>query len=303
MLVRIPRRLRQVPSPGPVGLTLVAAALLLAALGPALVHGQTFVPPPPGAVLGTVTPGSAGSANTISATGQGSASLPPDKALVSASVQTRATAASDALDQNSRTVQAVLAAVKGLGVSDADIQTTQLTLYPVYPPPASCNQGQTTLPNGAVFVSATPCSEPTSPPTVSYFQVTEGIGVTTTDLSTVSDLVEAMVGAGITQFSGIQFGWQNPEQLRQMAIQAASADAQQEAQTLAASLRVALGPVITSSLLSSSAPPVPALQVPQIGFGASGPILAPPLAVPPPIQPGQQTATANVSVTFAIAGR
>lgn len=296
-MLRIKRRLRATPRKAAGGLAMVATALAFATLLARPAAGQPFFPAPV-----TATPGATSTAQTISATGQGTASLPPDKAVISASVQTEATAASDALDQNSRTVAAVIAAVKAQGVGDAGIQTTQLTLYPVYASSTTCNQGQPPLPYGTVYGPAASCDEPSPPPTVSYFQVTEGLSVTTTDLSNVPVLVEAMVGAGITQFSGIQYGWQNPEQLQTMAIQAASADAQREAQTLAASLGVTLGPVLSSSLVYSSAPPLPAVPAPPPPTPAGVPRPALP-ALAPPLQPGQQSANASVSVTFAIAGR
>jgi len=220
----------------------------------------------------------------ITASGQGTASLPPDKALISASVQTDATASADALSQNSQTVQAALAAIRALGVSDANIQTTQLTLYPIYP-----NQAYN------------PSTQLSPPSSVSYFRASEGVGVTITDLSKVPSVVQALVSAGITQFSGIQYSWQDPEQIRVMALQAASTDAQQEAQALAGSLGVSLGQVLTSSVLYSSAPPVPYLAGPaSAGFGA---VPALPTTVAIPIQPGQQSANASVSITYAIAGR
>jgi uncharacterized protein YggE len=202
-----------------------------------------------------------------------------------------AQAATDALSQTTQTVQAVIGALEGLGVSDGAIQTTQLTLYPVF-----SNQGSYT------YLSS-PAPQPSPPPTVSYYEASEGIAVTTTDLSRLPDFVQAMVNAGITTFSGIQYTWQDPEQLRTMATQAASADAQQQAEALAASLGVTLGQVLSSSLTYSSAPPatpppVP-LAVPAVG-GLAAP--APPPASPI-IQPGQQSATASVTVTYAIAGR
>ncbi|MGI8554331.1 MAG: SIMPL domain-containing protein [Dehalococcoidia bacterium] len=225
----------------------------------------------------------------ITALGQGSATLPPDQALISGSVQTQAGTAADALDQNSQTVQAVITAIEATGVGAGNIQTTQLSLYPIYAPPTP----------------PTPGASPSQPAIVAY-QVTEGIGVTLTGLTKVSDVVQTMVGAGLNSFGGIQYELQNPEQLRIEALQAASADAQQQAQVLAVSLGVSLGAVLSSSILGTTAPPLPYLQVPvtamasQKSLPATGGVLG--LAAPP-LQPGMLTATASVSVTYAIAGR
>jgi len=271
----------------------VVATGALLALGALVISGARLQAQTPFSPASTATSGTQG----ISAVGQGTASLPPDKAVISASVQTNATAGPDALSQNSQTVQAVVAALKALGVTDAGIQTTQLTLYPVYP-----SQSYSYALSPGISVSQPqPSSQPPVPPAVSYFEASEGISVTTTDLSTVPDLVQAMVNAGITTFSGVQFTWQDPEKLRTMAVEAASADAQAQAQALAASLGVSLGAVLSSSETYSSAPPVPYLATPAATAAPPPPI--PGVAFAQPfIQPGQQSATASVSVTYAIAG-
>jgi uncharacterized protein YggE len=274
--------------PARIALSAALAVLFVATASGGTLYAQTpFVPP------ATTNSGATAGPNSITAVGQGTASLPPDKAVISASVQMNAQAGPDALSQTTQTVQAVIAALEGVGVSDGDIQTTQLTLYPVF-----SNQGTYTYASSAA-------PQPSPPPTVSYYEASEGIAVTTTDLSRLPDLVQAMVNAGITTFSGIQYTWQDPEQLRTMATQAASADAQHQAQALAASLGVSLGQVLTSSLTYSSAPPAPYFPVPQV-VGSSGlavPAPAPPPVASPIIQPGQQSATASVTVTYAIAGR
>jgi uncharacterized protein len=218
--------------------------------------------------------------NGITVTGSGTAELPPDQAQVSGNVQTQASTANDALNQNSQTMQAVLAAVKGMGFADSDIKTNSVNVYPVF---SSTN-------------SNTPNASNT--PTIIGYKATNGVTVKVRDLSQVGSLIQAMVNAGVNDFTGVQFELQNPEQIRQMALQAAINDAQAGAQTSATALGVQLGGVLNMTTQSQSAAPVPYAPAPP----PPSALMAEGGAAPPPINPGPLTANANVTVTYAILG-
>jgi uncharacterized protein len=217
--------------------------------------------------------------NGITVTGSGTTQLPPDQAEVSGNVETQASTANDALNQNSQTMQAVLAAVKGFGFADSDIKTNRVSVYPVF---SSSNSNS---PNAS------------STPTIIGYKATNGVTVKVRDLSQVGDLIQGMVSAGVNDFTGVQFELQNPEQIRQMALQAAISDAQAGAQTSATALGVGLGGVLNMTTQSQSAGPVPYAPPPP-----SPAALREGGAAPPPIQPGPLSATANVTVTYAILG-
>jgi uncharacterized protein YggE len=240
----------------------------------ALVAGLTLAVGPRATVARADTP------NGITVTGAGTAELPPDQAEVSGNVETQAATANDALNQNSQTMQAVLAAVRGFGFSDADIKTNRVSVYPVF----------------SSTTSNSPNASSTAPTIVGY-KATNGVTVKVRDLSKVGDLIQGMVNAGVNDFTGVQFELQNPEQLRQMALQAAISDAQTGAQTSATALGVQLGGVLNMTTQSQSAGPVPYAPPPP-----SPRALSNAAAEPPPIQPGPLSATANVTVTYAILG-
>jgi uncharacterized protein YggE len=217
-----------------------------------------------------------GPPNGITVQGSGSAELPPDEARVSGSVETQAGAADDALNQNSQTMQAVLAAIRGFGISDSDVSTTRVTVNPVFSTqsPSSSSSNNT--------------------PTIVGYRATNGVEVKLTDLNKVGDLIQAMVSAGINDFSGVSYDLQNPEQLQTMSLQAAIADGQQQAQAAAAALGVKLGGVLNMSSTSNT-PPVPSPR-----FANAAPLAA--AAAPPPVLPGPQTGTTTVTITYAILG-
>jgi uncharacterized protein len=241
-------------------------AAIAAVVGAFLLLGTAFVP------------ARADTPNGITVGGSGSAQLPPDLARVSGNVETQGATASDALNQNSQTMQAVLAAVRAFGASDQDIQTNRVSIFPIF----SSSSGAT-------------ANQPATPPSIVGYRATNGLTVKVRDLTTVGDLIQTMVNAGVNDFTGVDYALQNPEQLRQMALNAAIADAQAEAQTAAAALGVRLGGVLNMTTQSTSAPPVP--------FAARAVAApAPPGVPPPPVLPGPQSATTNVTVTFAILG-
>jgi uncharacterized protein YggE len=256
---------RKVRSGLPGGLLGVASAALLlgAALSLTVERAPAYADNPP---------------NGITVSGSGTAELPPDVAHVSGSVDTQAATADDALSQNSQTMQAVISAIKGFGIADADIVTTRVSISPVFSSSANTSSNQ-----------------PSPPPTIVGYRASNGVRVKISDLSKVGDLIQAMVGAGINNFNGVDYGLQNPEQLRVMSLQAAIADAQQQAQAAASALGVKLGGVLNSTTQFTSAPPVPRAAV--ASFAAAP---APP---PPPVMPGPQSATTNVTVTYAILGQ
>lgn len=246
----------------PLTLSLFAAALLLFAHGATMVRADT----PP---------------NGITVNGSGTAELPPDEAKVSGSVQTEAATSADALNQNSTTLQAVIAAAQGLGFASSDITTQGLSIYPVF---SQTNASS----NGGV----------TPPPTVVGYRATNGITVTVKDLTQVGGLIQTMVGAGINEFNGVSYQLQNPEQLRVTALQTAIGDAQAQAQAAAASMGVQLGGILNFTEQSTSAPvPRVAAQATFVGTSVAAP------APPPPVQPGPLSGTANVTITYAILGQ
>jgi uncharacterized protein len=98
----------------PLVLVAASAAFVVAALG--------GVARSDAALHDTPTP------NTVTTMGHGVVTAVPDRAAVTAGVQTQATTASDALAENSRLMNKVIAALKSAGGSN--LQTQEVSLYP-----------------------------------------------------------------------------------------------------------------------------------------------------------------------------
>lgn len=80
----------------------------------------------------TGDPGAAPAAPTVTTRGVGTATGTPDVLTVTLGVQTRDRSATAALDANNARATALLDVLRAAGVPPADLQTSQLTVYPTY---------------------------------------------------------------------------------------------------------------------------------------------------------------------------
>jgi len=78
---------------------------------------------------------------TISVSGTGSVTIPPEYVSVSVGVETRATTASEALQANNQLATSATVAITGLGIDDDDLTTSSVSLNPV----TAFNNGTSTI--------------------------------------------------------------------------------------------------------------------------------------------------------------
>jgi len=201
-------------------------------------------------------------AHTITVSASGRVTIVPDVARVTLGVTfTRPTvkaARSDAATAMTR----ILAALKKLGVADADLQTVGLSLYPQYTSSAK--------------------------PRVTGYTISEQLRVTIRDLDKAGDIIDAATTQGATDANGISFELADPDKAMNDARAAAVTAAQASAQAMASAGHVALGQIVSISDVS--------LQNP-IDYGRAA-ALAPMASTP--IQVGTQDVTVTVTVVFAI---
>lgn len=198
----------------------------------------------------------------------GSASVPvvPDTASISLGVITQATTAKEASEKNAASMNAVISALKDLGLQDRDIQTSLLSIQPVY----STEEGDI--------------------PTIIGYSASNSVQVTTKMLDKLSDIIDRSVAAGANQVSGISFivSEEMQKQVRDGLITDAVEDAEDKANKLAESLKVRIVGVKTSSISEGD------LLQPFI----SAPVALERIATP--ILPGESRITLSVQVTYII---
>jgi uncharacterized protein YggE len=201
--------------------------------------------------------------HTISVTGSGKVVLTPDVADVSLGVTVQRDKASAARDEASRIMAAVIAALHGLGIADADIKTTQLYVSPMY------NYGNSQQ--------------------ISGYQMSNIVSVHVRDLNKLADVIDQSVAAGATDVQGVAFDVSDRAAAEQDARTAAVKDARAHADTLAAAAGVTISGVQSIAETTSSPWPWP-------GMGFAGDAAG----VPTPIQPGTAELTIDVSVVYII---
>jgi hypothetical protein len=203
------------------------------------------------------------SEHTISVSGTGKVVLTPDVADVTLGVTVQRDKVGAARDEAARIMQAVIAALHGLGIADADIKTTQLYVSPIYDY------------SGAQRITG--------------YQMSNVISVHVRDLAKLADVIDQSVSAGATDVQGVAFDVADRAAAEQDARTAAVRDARARADTLAAAAGVTITGVASISETTSTPWPWPGRGLAE---DASG--------VPTPIQPGTAELTINVAVVFLI---
>ena len=166
------------------------------------------------------------SARQITVIGSAEAQGVPDLATITAGVETRAETAAGALSANSEAMTAVLAALHGAGVARADVQTSQLSISPVYEP----------------YREGTPEAQK-----VAGYEATNMVTVRVRDVAKLGATVDAVTTAGANRLYGIGFDVSEPKPLLDSAREKAVADARAKAELFAKAAGVTLGPVVRIS--------------------------------------------------------
>jgi hypothetical protein len=160
----------------------------------------------------------------LSVQGSGSSRVDPDLATVRLGVLAQAPTAQAAMQQVNQTANAILAAVRKLGVGEKDIQTSDLNLNPVY--------------------TQAPPDDRGGEPRISGYQASNIISIRLTKMDLVGPAVDAGLGAGANRLDGVAFGLQNDAGARAEALAQAAAAARAKAATLAKALDVRLAEII-----------------------------------------------------------
>jgi uncharacterized protein YggE len=217
----------------------------------------------PGPVAGAPATETTPAQHTITVSGSGKVTIVPDVARINLGVTVSKSTVKAVREAGAKAMTDIIAAIKALGIAEADIQTTNLSLYPQYG-------------SGSV-------------PKIVGYQISEQILVTVRDLDKAGDVIDVASAKGANNVNGISFESGDPVKAQNDARAAAVAAARTSAQAMAAAGNVTLGDVISITDASPSFP---------IWYGAARGTAIEDLATP--VQPGTQDLTATVTVIFAI---
>ena len=218
-------------------------------------------------VAGTPAAAPATEQQMITVTGDGQAHTAPDMATVSVGVQVVNTEISAAIDQSNQTIGKITDAIKALGVADADVHTTNFSVWPEdrYDP----NSGQL-LPDRNYRVEST-------------------IEINVRAIDKVGQVLEAAIQNGANNIYGLNFQLQDTSGLASQARAAAIDDAQARAQEVASALGVSLGEVVSATEVSGGTI-FPVFEGGGLGGGGGA----------PPISQGEMTITVSMQVSYRI---
>jgi uncharacterized protein YggE len=200
--------------------------------------------------------------------GEGSVRVAPDYAQIRGGVTTKGKTVKEATDANSKVMAAITAALLNAGIAQADIQTAQFSIQPVYAPPQPPNESK-----------------------LAGYSVSNQVTVTGRPLGKVSEILDRMVDAGVTDIGNVSFLHSDPAKALDQAREAAVADARRKAELYAHASGFTLGRVAWLTEDTGTMPPVP---TPMFRAQAS-------MAAPVPISAGEDTLRVRITVGFDIA--
>jgi uncharacterized protein YggE len=227
------------------------------------------------AAVGTVSAATDSTVNdkVIHSTGTGTVIGTPDRAQVTFSVQTENTDVKQAQADNARQMTKVIDALVNSGIPRDALKTTGYNIYPVYEE----SVGLLT-------------------PKIKTYQVTNTLTVTLHDVSKTGEVIDVAVANGINQAQSIQFMLSDEQSqvLRTQALQKAVSRARSDADTVAAALGSAVTGVKNADISQGYSPVL--FQNYQYDAGN----VAMKVAAPTPVQPGDISVSATITVTYNI---
>lgn len=230
----------------------------------------------------------------ISVSGEGKVYAKPDVALVSLGVTTQAETVADATKTGTEKMNAVIEAVKGLGVDEKDIQTTNYNLSPVYkstdkilisPVSLESSYRSSTIITGS---SMTDSSQE-----ITGYKLIQNVQVKIRDFTKIGEILSKATDSGSNQIGDLQFTIDNPEQFKEQARAQAIAQAKTKAESLARESGIKLGKLINiyeSNYYSPSYSSIKGLGVDTATYGGATPT----------IQPGEQEVYISISLVYQV---
>jgi uncharacterized protein YggE len=206
----------------------------------------------------------------ITVVGRGEVSLVPDIARISVGTEVAGATVSEAKAEVDSRMEAILAALKDLGIAEEDIQTSHYSIYLEREP-----------------VRRVEMEEGVSQEEGGMYRVSNMLRVTIRDIEQVGEVLDAVVGAGANQMYGVTFTISDDLEWQSEAREKAMIDARARAEELAGLADVELGDVLSVSEVVGSSPVYVEMEAAAMRGGGG-------------ITPGELEFGSQIQVTFAI---
>jgi len=218
--------------------------------------------------------------DTITVSGDGQATFPPDVARISFTVENTKTTVSDAQTATTKQANAAIEYVKAQGIADKDVKTLSYNISPQYSYPNPCSYGSI-------------CPTYSRTPKITGYQVSETVQVTMRDLTKVGDMLAGLGKLEVQNLNGPAFALDDSTAGYDAARADAIAKAKTQASLLAKQLGVHLGKIVNFSESSGNYPY-------QMAYGLGGGAVSSKAESVPNIPVGENTYNASVSITYEI---
>lgn len=207
--------------------------------------------------------------HNISITGNGKVTGVPNIAMIAIGLVTEKNDVSEAQNENTKKMNALIGAIKKIGIVDGDIQTAQYQIYPKY----------SYAPEGSKIIG---------------YSVTQSINVKIRDLTKVSSVLAEAGRIGTNQVSGVQFTIDDPANLKSEARAKAIKNAWEKAEKTASALGARVVRVVGYNEFIET-PELMLYKANGVGGGLEADSVA-----SPNVSSGSLEITSEVSVIFEI---
>ncbi len=204
----------------------------------------------------------------VEVSGEGAVGAAPDFARVTLGVTSTGKNAGEAMAANAKTASALVSLIKAEGVAPADIQTSELSISPMFSQPSPGQQTE---------------------PTITGYSVSNTVSVMVRDFPHLGALLDKAVSAGANSIYGIGFGHNDPSALLDKARPLAVADARRKAEIYASAGGARIGRLTMLTEEAGRQQPVAFSRA----FAAGAP-------APTPIEAGEDKLTVTVTARFEL---
>ncbi len=209
----------------------------------------------------------------VSVTGEGTAHVVPDMAVINLSVLRQDKTARAALDANNSAMAEVLAAMSSAGIEQRDLQTSNFSIDPEY------------------FYPDRTDNKPVTPKIIGY-RVSNSLTVRVRDLDKLGSILDKSVTLGVNQGGQIMFTNDDPSAAITRARTAAMQDAVSKATTLTDAAGVGLGRIANISEQHRNPSPAPLMRA-EMAMKSSADASV-------PVATGENQYRVSVNVTFEL---
>lgn len=204
----------------------------------------------------------------ITVSGEGTVFAVPDMAVISMGARAEAKTAKAAMDQTSEITAAILSQLSGFEIAPRDIQTSDLSLNPVW----------------------TNRSDSNGRPRIDGYQASNRVTVRIRDLDALGPVLDAVLSDGANRLGGLQFTLSDPKPAMNDARRLAVADAVAKANLFADAAGVQLGALIG---LSETGVRMPRPEMMSMERAADARV---------PVAQGETEVMAGVTLVYEISG-